>query len=282
MTFKTILAAASGGSASAGTLDLACRLALRFGAHLEGFHVRIDPNDVMLAAGDGFGLTMPVAWLEEMATEAAALSARMRAAFDDAVGRHGLAMAGVPTAPSAAWREETGQPAFLLPSRARFFDLAVLGRSERVVERPSTAVIEATLLQSGRPLLLAPEQPPATIGAAVAFGWDGSPTALRALAAALPFMAPAGSLSLITIGESDDLEIPSILEYLAWHKIAAKHHPIAAEGKPGRRLLAEAGALGADLLVMGGYGHASWREQLFGGATQDVIGAATLPILMVH
>jgi len=34
MTFKTILAAASGGSASDGTIELACRFARRFGAHL--------------------------------------------------------------------------------------------------------------------------------------------------------------------------------------------------------------------------------------------------------
>jgi formate dehydrogenase assembly factor FdhD len=37
MRFKTIVAGVSGGSASNGALELACRFAERFGAHLEAF-----------------------------------------------------------------------------------------------------------------------------------------------------------------------------------------------------------------------------------------------------
>lgn len=297
MTYRTILAAASGGTACAGTLELACRLARRFAAHVEGFHVRVDPNDVVLAASDGFGVPLPTVWLESMTTEGDALSARTKAAFDAAVERHGLvdaaverhglvdaaaAASGAPAVPSAVWREALGQPAVLLPDRARFFDLAVLGRSERVVDRPASTVIEATLLNSGRPVLLAPERPPAAIGDRIAFGWDGSPTAVRALAAALPFIEPAGSLVLITIGAAEAADVPSVLEYLAWRGVAATHRAAAADGKPGLLLLAEAGAVGADLLVMGGYGQPSWRELLFGGTTHEVIGAGTLPVLLSH
>jgi nucleotide-binding universal stress UspA family protein len=36
------------------------------------------------------------------------------------------------------------------------------------------------------------------------------------------------------------------------------------------------------LLVMGGYGHAPWREVLFGGATREVIGTSLLPVLLSH
>ena len=55
MRFKTILAGVSGGSASNGALELACRFAERFGAHLEAFHARLDPRDLLTYAGDGFG-----------------------------------------------------------------------------------------------------------------------------------------------------------------------------------------------------------------------------------
>src|ERR1700731_2748324 len=55
MRFKTILAGVSGGSASNGALELACRFAERFGAHLEAFHARLDPRDLFTYAGDGFG-----------------------------------------------------------------------------------------------------------------------------------------------------------------------------------------------------------------------------------
>ena len=38
----------------------------------------------------------------------------------------------------------------------------------------------------------------------------------------------------------------------------------------------------ADLLVMGGYGHARWREVVLGGATNSVLEGATRPVLFSH
>lgn len=38
----------------------------------------------------------------------------------------------------------------------------------------------------------------------------------------------------------------------------------------------------AGLLVMGCYGHSRAREWVLGGATRSVLGAMTLPVLMVH
>jgi hypothetical protein len=49
MGVRTILVAASGGTASNGALELACRLAQRFDAHLEGLHIRIDPLPLLLS-----------------------------------------------------------------------------------------------------------------------------------------------------------------------------------------------------------------------------------------
>ncbi len=37
----------SGGSANGGAVALGCTLAARFGAHLEAYHIRTDPNEVM-------------------------------------------------------------------------------------------------------------------------------------------------------------------------------------------------------------------------------------------
>jgi nucleotide-binding universal stress UspA family protein len=51
------------------------------------------------------------------------------------------------------------------------------------------------------------------------------------------------------------------------------------DGDAGEALLAHAAALGADLLVMGAYGHARLRELVFGGATRHVLRAASLPVL---
>lgn len=50
----------------------------------------------------------------------------------------------------------------------------------------------------------------------------------------------------------------------------------------GRLLLDAARTCGADLLVMGGYGHAPWREAVLGGATQEALSAMSMPLFLMH
>jgi nucleotide-binding universal stress UspA family protein len=47
-------------------------------------------------------------------------------------------------------------------------------------------------------------------------------------------------------------------------------------------LLAAAKTFGADLMVMGAYGHRRLRELLFGGCTQSALDAAHCAVLLVH
>ena len=162
MAIRTILACASGGTASDGAIELGCRLARRFEAHLEGLHVKPDLRDVLMYAGDGFGLALAGDWIEQFGAETAAKAAKIKAAFAAAAARQGLAMAEGPpkVGASAAWREETGYAPLAVSRRARFFDLVVLGRSDRIIDTPHSDTVEETLIQSGRPVLLAPAQVP--------------------------------------------------------------------------------------------------------------------------
>ena len=50
----------------------------------------------------------------------------------------------------------------------------------------------------------------------------------------------------------------------------------------GEELLSRIADLGADLLVMGGYGHTRAREWAFGGATRSILQSMTVPVLMSH
>jgi nucleotide-binding universal stress UspA family protein len=47
-------------------------------------------------------------------------------------------------------------------------------------------------------------------------------------------------------------------------------------------LLSRVADLGADLIVMGTYGHSRAREVLLGGATRSVLRSMTVPVLMSH
>jgi nucleotide-binding universal stress UspA family protein len=291
MTFKTILAAASGGGASDGTVELAARFARRFGAHLEAFHAKPDPRDLFTYSTDSFGTSMSGDFVDRFIKDSDSIAAKTKASFDATIARHQIAVGAAPSlglpekiAASAVWREEVGYAPTLVARRARFFDLVVLGRSDRVVDQPHTDVVEQTLLHSGRPVLVAPSQPPEDIGDNVAIGWNGSAEATRALTASLPFLASARSVSIITIGDRHQGSAAALVEYLGWYSVAAKHRhlPSVEHAGVGQQLLSAAHEDGANLLVMGGYGHVPWREFLFGGATRDVVGVSLMPLLLTH
>jgi nucleotide-binding universal stress UspA family protein len=290
-SIRTILVGASGGLASNGAIELACRFANRLRAHVEGFHVLLDPISVFGAVGVGDGLTVSGDVVAEMIDDADAIAAKAKASFKEVAARHRLppqhlAQMAVSrdSGPSICWREATGDAPKLVADRARFFDLIVLGRSGRVVDEPSSNTIEATLTRSGRPVLLAPAETRANLDKVVALAWNGSPQAVRALAASLPLLVTAESVLLITVGDDNNGDIPSVLDHLTWHGITAKHRhvPAASSASTGMLLLHAAHEAGADMLVMGGYGHKPWREALFGGVTRDIIGTSLVPLLLMH
>ena len=199
MTIKTILAAASGGSANDGALELACRCARRFGAHLEAFHAQPDPRDLFTyASGDSMGMSLSGDFVDRFVKDSRRDRRQDQGGFEAAIARHQIPVSAAPArslpekiAASAGWRMEVGYGPTLVSRRARFFDLIVLGRSDRVVDQPHTDVVEQTLIHSGRPVLLAPAKAPAELGDTVAVGWNGSAEATRALVGSLPFLAGA-------------------------------------------------------------------------------------------
>lgn len=290
MTTRTILAAASGGSASEGAIELACRWASRLRAHVEGFHVLNDARATLAMAGSDLSVPSPELF-EQLSADANAHAAKTRASFEAIIARHGIPTRSRPHSvsaeplPSACWRQVTGYAPTLVAERARFFDLVVLGRSERVVGEPSTRTIEETLEEGGRPILLAPAECPAMSGSVIAIAWNGAPEAVRAVAASLPLLAHAETVSLIMIGDADDGgSLAALMEYFSWHGIRAT--PSVTARPPGKTAgeaqLDAAEAIDADLLIMGGYGRRPWREALFGGTTHEVLARKTMPLLLVH
>ena len=74
-----------------------------------------------------------------------------------------------------------------------------------------------------------------------------------------------------------------LLTCLQRHGVVAEVHPQGpATSKLGDQLLSLAADLGAELLVMGGYGHSRFREAILGGATRNMLEQAEVPVLMAH
>jgi nucleotide-binding universal stress UspA family protein len=147
------------------------------------------------------------------------------------------------------------------------------------------STLEALLLETGRPLLIpAAATPPADFADHIAIAWKPTPQAARAVAFAMPLLAQAAKITILSVEEDDSRrdEAARLVRYLGWHGITANINRITAgsEGAPATLLTAAKARSG--LLVMGGYGHTRLREWVFGGFTQGALDYAELPVLMAH
>jgi nucleotide-binding universal stress UspA family protein len=223
--------------------------------------------------------------------EQAEAIASARAAFEDFRSRFGAVSTEFPdpadaSQPTAWWNEMTGALSEIVPEEARLSDLVVFAQDPDVVSIVGGA-IEATLFNSGRPVLLAPAADPTSIGTACAIAWDGSSVASRAVRAALPFLSRAGKVAILT-AERSDLgragDPQRLVHYLQWHGVTASVEKISAGHRAISGALTEtAHGLGSDLLIMGAYGHSRVREMVLGGVTHDILrNIPSLPVLMAH
>lgn len=175
--------------------------------------------------------------------------------------------------------------------QCRFADLAIIGQ---VVADTSCGVepgfAEYVVMEAGRPVLLLPRGKSfELIGNKVLMGWNGAREAARACFDALPLLWSGSEIDIVWVdpqkqrGLAGDLPGAELATTLARHNIRVIAEPMpTADSDVGSALLTRAGDTGADLLVMGAYGHSRVREFVFGGATEHVLNNMTVPVLMSH
>jgi nucleotide-binding universal stress UspA family protein len=156
----------------------------------------------------------------------------------------------------------------------------------------SAQLVEAVLLESGRPVLIVPYVgAPPRIGSNILVAWDGGREATRAISDAMPLLVRARQVTVVTLdpgAAKRGVDTPArerLVAHLRRHGVAARIESDelgAGDVAIGDWLLSRSFDLGVDLLVMGGYGHPRWREQALGGATQALLSAMTVPVLMAH
>ena len=167
-----------------------------------------------------------------------------------------------------------------LCAAARCADLIVLSRDD--------AMLEDLVLGERCPVLALPPRAAADlVSPRVMIAWDGSRAAANAMKAALPLLARATSVNVVTIGGKgraggDNCGADTALRYLSRHAVHAELHVEPAHGSVAQTLLTTAGQLESDLLVMGLYGHSRLRELLVGGVTREMISKAGLALLLSH
>jgi nucleotide-binding universal stress UspA family protein len=101
----------------------------------------------------------------------------------------------------------------------------------------------------------------------------------------MPLLEKAEAVEIFTAGEQDIGDLPGadIAAHLARHEIDVDVFRFAGtEASAGDALLSRAADIGADLIVMGGYGRSRFREYVLGGVTRHILQHLTVPVLMSH
>ena len=73
-----------------------------------------------------------------------------------------------------------------------------------------------------------------------------------------------------------------VMVYLERHGVRTWHQSNIATKDVGEVILEAIRDVGADMLVMGAYGHSRFREMVLGGATRSVLQHMHVPALMAH
>ena len=207
---------------------------------------------------------------------------RSKAAFDAAMTTPG---------PHAAWSDLTEYSATSdFARQALYADLLVLGQTDISGADGSgdpADFIESVLVTSRKPALVLPRiGVQHSVGDTIVVAWKETPESAGAIAAAMPLLQRATQVHVVSWSPVVPRMAGGLLNletYLRAHQLSPIWHDYGEEpDQLGELLLSATFDLGADLLVMGCYGHSRAREWVLGGATRTVLQSMTLPVLMVH
>ena len=156
-------------------------------------------------------------------------------------------------------------------TEARYFDLSLVPWSAEAVATQDMA--QSLVFGSGLPVILVPPTTATGTVEHIAIAWDESRVAARALGGALWILPPGGKVSVLTVHDEKALTGAGLAQTLAssldLRGYDAKAVDLTLDGRNIATALQDAAlAEGAQLLVMGGFGHSRMRDFILGGATK--------------
>ena len=275
---KDIVLALAVGAAQDPARDYAVSVAAAFNAHIAAIGFAYEP---MVPPVD-IGNAVPFDFIDAQREENTKAATDAIAGFEEAARRAAV------SAESRLMDATFAGAGSVFGSIARSFDLAVVGQTDPEAATDEDMLIEGALFESGRPVLVVPyiQRTGLKLDRVLAC-WDGSRNAARAINDAMPFLARAKAVDVVTVsGEKykrDAIPGADIAQHLARHGLNIELRQIAAGGLDvANAILSDAADRGADLIVMGGFGHSRLREFVLGGATRGILESMTVPALMSH
>jgi nucleotide-binding universal stress UspA family protein len=284
MGYKQILVS-MGNPVGRNTARIAACLGARDGANLIGRHYTFEhpapgPGATHVPVGHPAGgmLAQPAPQAGQPAAEDNRAAEEARHLFQQAAHELNLphSFESAPGGRRQLWQ--------CLVDQARCADLVVIGKPRGAPEERD--LVKHLTAESGAPVVIVPDSAtdlPRT--PKLLIGWNGTGQAARAVRAALP-LVEGGGQAVVFLGKRDT-EMQASAECL---RAYLDRHGVASElefGLPGERpadgLLGTAERLEADMVVMGAFGRARFREVVTGGATTGrTIDSAVVPVLLAH
>lgn len=278
MSYKTVLAVTGTGEDDS-DVRLAAGVAGEIGAHLSVFVVALGSPPPMGA----YASVISEAWLQERQAEQERLAARAQVLTELLASLDVKADVTSDYSEEAAADERIGR-------RARYADIALLGPVLLAGETLRRRAIDGLLFSSGGPMLAMPAGTKPTLKPTrVQIAWDGRIEASRAMREALPLLVTAREVRLVLVDpvadEFDHGDEPGAdaATYLARNGVRVSVDRLPSEGNSVAQVLRRhAVDMGAELTVMGAYGHSRLRERIFGGVTHSMLSDAAIPVLLAR
>jgi len=286
MAIRKILLPLTGTAAGEAALSTSLLIARRYNAHVLALHVRIDSRDVAPLAGEGLSGAMIEEMMSATEKESAERAHAVRTMFEQFVARHNVPVQEAHSLldhPTASFAAVTGREEDIVAQQARLADLTIVPHPESGDEVSSSDALHAVLFDSGRPVLIAPQGLPTSIGTRVCVAWNGTAESASSVTAAMDWMVKADGVGILTAEgyQRRGPGAPDLAAYLALHGVAAQTITFRAlNGSVGAGLLAAAAEFRCDLLSMGAYSHSRLRQLILGGVTRHVLENSFLPVMM--
>lgn len=279
MSFKTILTVLTD-PAQLPQLDAAAALAVREDAHLDILCLGIDISQPGYFFPGGTAYTLQEA-IDTAVTEAKAL--------EHSVRQHLAPASDLRWSVESAVAQSGGIPA-IVGLRARFSDLTLLGSPYAEGQPPEAEIVaEAALFEGSCPVMVLPKaQLPQAPLRRILVAWNQSAEALVTIRRALPLLRAAQMVEVTCIDPrrtSSERSDPggALTQMLTRHGVRAEIAVLARTAPAiSDELNRRAVEIGADLIVMGAYGHSRFRQAILGGATRNMLEKSAVPVFMAR
>ncbi len=260
-------------------IQAAVSLAKKHDAHVVGVALKITST-----IADYIGEALPSGFQEAQRQTVAQSARKAIERFEAAAKEAGIGYE------VGAIEEPTARAPGALAFYARHTDITILGQTDHESSGASfnTALMEAVLFESGRPVYLVPYVGKKTTPVKTAvIAWDGGAKSARSANDSIPLLQDREEVIILVInadergGAHGREPGADIAAHLARYAIDATIERQTVTGiDVDRAILNFLADSGADLLVMGAYGHSRLREKAFGGVTHSILKEMTAPVLM--